>query len=85
LAHALIDPGVRPRGQALREDARGAARMALGTAPWLVPAGLTEGFVTPNALPDAPALAIGCVLAGLYWGCVLFCGRQRRARAFARR
>jgi len=85
LAHALIDPGVRPRAQALREDARGAVRMALGTAPWLVPAGLTEGFVTPNQLPDAAALAIGLTLAGVYWGCVLCCGRQRRARAFARR
>jgi len=85
LAHALIDPGVRPRAQALREDARGAVLMLLGTAPWLVPAGLTEGLITPRDLPDGFALAIGCALAGVYWSCVLLCGRQRRARAFARR
>jgi uncharacterized membrane protein SpoIIM required for sporulation len=85
LAHALIDPGVRPRPQTLREDARGAVRMLLGTAPWLVPAGLTEGLITPRNLPDGLALAIGCTLAGIYWSCVLLRGRQRRARAFARR
>jgi uncharacterized membrane protein SpoIIM required for sporulation len=82
LAHALIDPGVRPRAQALREDARGAVLMLLGTAPWLVPAGLTEGLVTPRDLPDGFALAIGCTLAGAYWSCMLLCGRDRpRAHA----
>jgi uncharacterized membrane protein SpoIIM required for sporulation len=85
LASALIDPGVRPRGQALREDARGAVWMVLGTAPWLLLAGLTEGLVTPRDLPWGWALAIGCVLAGLYWSCVLLAGRQGRARDLARR
>ena len=76
LGGVLIDPGVRPRAQALREEARGAVLMLLGTAPWLIPAGLTEGLVTPRALPDGYALAIGCTLAGAYWGCVLLCGRR---------
>lgn len=85
LALALIDPGVRTRGQALRDDARGAVRMVLGTAPWLVLAGLTEGFVTPRDLPVGYALAVGCVLAGLFWSCVALCGRHSRARPLARR
>jgi len=59
LARALIDPGVRPRAEALRADARGAVLMVLGTAPWLVLAGLTEGFVTPRALPLGAAMAVG--------------------------
>ena len=45
---AIIDPGSRPRGVALREEARAAAEMLLGTAAWLVVAGLVEGFVTPS-------------------------------------
>jgi uncharacterized membrane protein SpoIIM required for sporulation len=85
LARALIDPGVRSRGDALRADARGAVLMVLGTAPWLVVAGLTEGFVTPRDLPLPAALAVGCALATLFWGLVLTRGRHRRARAFALR
>jgi uncharacterized membrane protein SpoIIM required for sporulation len=95
LAGALIDPGVRPRGEALREEARGAVAMVLGTAPWLVLAGLTEGFVTPRGLPAGAAIAVGAALAGLYWSLVLSVGRQdrsprdglshRRDLAFARR
>jgi uncharacterized membrane protein SpoIIM required for sporulation len=85
LARALIDPGVRTRGDALRADARGAVLMVLGTAPWLVVAGLTEGFVTPRDLPLPAALAVGCALATLFWGLVLTRGRHRRARAFALR
>lgn len=85
LARALIDPGVRTRGEALRADARGAVAMVLGTAPWLVLAGLTEGFVTPRDLPLPEALAVGVALATLFWSLVLTRGRHRRARAFARR
>jgi uncharacterized membrane protein SpoIIM required for sporulation len=85
LARALIEPGVRTRGGALRADARGAVLMVLGTAPWLVVAGLTEGFVTPRDLPLPAALAVGCALATLFWGLVLTRGRHTRARAFALR
>jgi hypothetical protein len=59
--------------------------MVLGTAPWLVVAGLTEGFVTPRDLPLPAALAVGCALATLFWGLVLTRGRHTRARAFALR
>jgi uncharacterized membrane protein SpoIIM required for sporulation len=85
LAGALIDPGVRPRGEALRTEARGAVVMVLATAPWLVLAGLTEGFVTPRALPLAAALALGCSLAGIYWSLVLLAGRRGHARSLSRR
>ncbi|MDQ6811482.1 MAG: stage II sporulation protein M [Actinomycetota bacterium] len=70
LARGLIEPGVRPRGQALTEEARDAVQMVLGTAPWLVLAGLTEGFVTPRALPLPFALAVGIGLATLFWSLV---------------
>lgn len=67
LAWAVIDPGHLPRGVSLRAAARPAVLLALGTAPCLVVAGLTEGFVTPRGLPLGAALALGGFLAGMYW------------------
>jgi uncharacterized membrane protein SpoIIM required for sporulation len=77
LAAALIDPGVRPRGEALRAEARGAVLMVLGTAPWLVVAGLSEGFLTPRGLPLGAAVAYGASLAAIYWILVLTRGRSQ--------
>jgi uncharacterized membrane protein SpoIIM required for sporulation len=81
---AFIDPGVLPRGVSVRGAARPAVAMVLGTAPWLIVAGLTEGFVTPHGIALEAALAVGCTLAGAYWLLALTRGRgQRRARDFA--
>ncbi len=75
LAAALIDPGTRPRGDALRAAARPAVAQVLGTAPWLIVAGLTEGFVTPHGLALGAALAVGIALGAVFWGLVLTRGR----------
>lgn len=72
---SLIDPGRRPRSRALAEEARAAAELALGTAPWLVLAGVVEGFVTPAGIGLGPALAVGFGLGALYWGLVWRRGR----------
>ncbi len=76
LGWALIDPGRLPRGESLRREARPAVAVVLGTACWLVVAGLTEGFVTPHALPLAAAVAVGVGLAGTFWALVLIRGRR---------
>jgi uncharacterized membrane protein SpoIIM required for sporulation len=70
LAWAMIEPGRLPRGEALRRQARPAVALIIGTAPCLVVAGLTEGFVTPHALPLPAALAVGLLLGGGYWSLV---------------
>lgn len=85
LARALIEPGLRPRGEVLTEEARGAVQLVLGTAPWLVLAGLTEGFVTPRGLPLPAALGVGLAWAIVFWSLVLVRGAQSRTRALARR
>ena len=72
---ALVDPGRRPRGQALLIEARAAVELVLGTALWLVAAGLTEGLVTPLGIGVAPALAVGFGLGALYWALVWRLGR----------
>jgi uncharacterized membrane protein SpoIIM required for sporulation len=84
LAWAVIDPGTLRRGASLRAAARPAVTLALGTAPWLVVAGLTEGFVTPLGLPLGAALAVGVFLFATYWGLVATRGHSR-ARALASR
>ena len=72
---ALVEPGRLTRPAALAAAARPAIGLVLGTMPWLVAAGLTEGFVTPHHLPLAAALAVGLGLAAPYWIAVARLGR----------
>jgi len=83
LGWALIDAGTLPRGESMRRAARPAVAMVLGTAPFLVIAGLTEGFVTPHGLPLLPALAIGLTLGGGFWTLVLWRGWHVKAAPVA--
>jgi uncharacterized membrane protein SpoIIM required for sporulation len=72
---ALVEPGRRRRVEALAEDAPRAVLLVLATAPWLIVAGLVEGFVTPHHLPLLPALAVGVGIAAPYWAFVARLGR----------
>lgn len=74
---ALIEPGSRTRAAALGIEAREAVAIVLGTAPWLVLAGLIEGFLTPSGLSLTTAIAIGIAAAATYWTLVLVLGRAR--------
>jgi len=76
---AIVDPGYRRRGEALREETRAAVEMLLGTAPWLVVAGLIEGFVTPAGLGLPVVVTIGLTLGVIYWGLVLWRGASERS------
>jgi uncharacterized membrane protein SpoIIM required for sporulation len=74
LGWSIIDPGNRTRGEALREEARAAIEIVLGTAPWLVVAGLVEGFLTPSGTGLPTVIAVGFSLGAIYWGLVLWRG-----------
>ena len=74
LGWALIEPGTRTRGDALVEEARATVQIALGTAPWLVAAGLVEGFVTGAASLGVAAI-VGVVLGAIFWLLVVTRGR----------
>lgn len=67
MASGLVMPGTRPRRVALVEEARPAVLLAVGTAPFLVVAGLVEGFVSRTGTPAGPAVLIGLLLGGGYW------------------
>jgi len=81
LASAIIDPGTRTRMDALREEARAAVEIVLGTAAWLVVAGLVEGFLTPAGKGLTVVLVVGFGLGILYWGLVIWRGAPERAPA----
>ena len=80
----LVEPGTRSRSEALAAEAPRAVLLVLATAPWLIVAGLIEGFVTPHHLALLPALAIGVAAAGPYWLAVARLGRERAPRSAAR-
>ncbi len=75
LGWAPLRPGRRRRVDALVAEARPAVLMLLGTLPWLVLAGIVEGFITPAGLGLGPALVIGLSLGALFWGLAWWRGR----------
>lgn len=86
LGFAIVAPGPRARSAALASEARDAVAIILGTVPWVVLAGLIEGFVTRAGFGLGPGLALGLAVGGAYWGLVFWRGRPgySRARALAR-
>jgi uncharacterized membrane protein SpoIIM required for sporulation len=80
LGWAIVDPGPLTRGASLRREARAAMEIVLGTMPWLVLAGLIEGFVSPRQPPLAVAAAIGVVVAAAYWTLLIWRGGPDHAR-----
>jgi len=75
IARALVDPGRRTRAEALTDLVPCVGDIILGVAGCLVIAGLTEGIVTTWDLPLGLALGIGLLLAGGFWGLVVWRGR----------
>ena len=80
LGWAIVSPGPRRRQLVLGEEARRSVEILIGTVPWLVLAGLIEGFVTGSGLGLAGALAVGGAVAGVYWTLVFWRGRERAPR-----
>jgi uncharacterized membrane protein SpoIIM required for sporulation len=76
---AVIDPGRVSRLESVRGAARETVALVVGTAAWLVVAGLTEGFLTPRGVGLGTALGVGFGLAGVYWGLVAWRGRPPAA------
>jgi len=80
LAWAILRPGERSRGDALRLGAAQAARVMLLVIPVLGVAGLIEGFLSPSDAPDVVKVSVGLVTGVLLWGYVLVLGRSGAMR-----
>jgi uncharacterized membrane protein SpoIIM required for sporulation len=83
LAAAIIDPGTQTRMNALRTEARAAVEIIIGTMPWLVVAGLVEGFLTPAGKGLTVVLLVGFALGAIFWGLVLWRGAPEAVPATA--
>jgi uncharacterized membrane protein SpoIIM required for sporulation len=76
LGHAMIWPGLRPRGEAVADAARRSIRLLLGLFPCLVVAGLLEGFVSPASFAWPLKLGIGLVTGIALYSYLLLAGRR---------
>jgi uncharacterized membrane protein SpoIIM required for sporulation len=80
LGWSFVEPGDRSRGDALRAEGRRAIVIVLGTAPWLVAAGIVEAFVRSAGLPSALLIAVGTGLFVAFWGLIWVLGRAAGTR-----
>jgi uncharacterized membrane protein SpoIIM required for sporulation len=76
LGWTVIDPGRRPRGQALAAEGRSMVIITVGLIVVLGVSGLIEAFVTPSHLPTWARIAIGAVAVSGFLGYVLILGRR---------
>lgn len=72
---AWVDPGPRPRSQALGEEGRAMVTIAMGLVVVLFVSGIVEAFVTPSGLPTWARIAIGVAVWLLFLGYVTRYGR----------
>lgn len=77
LGWSIVDPGRGTRRASLQREARRTVLLVVGTAPWLVVAGITEGNRARLAESGlATVIAVGVGLGIVYWGLVLRNGRS---------
>jgi uncharacterized membrane protein SpoIIM required for sporulation len=80
LGWSIIDPGPRPRSEALAAEGRAAMTVALGMIVTLLISGSIEAFVTPSSLPTWARILIGgCVEAAFLSYVIGLGGRAARA------
>jgi uncharacterized membrane protein SpoIIM required for sporulation len=73
---AWVDPGPRPRSQALAEEGRAMVTVAMGLVVVLFVSGLVEAFVTPSPLPTWARIGIGIVVWVTFLAYVRWFGRS---------
>jgi uncharacterized membrane protein SpoIIM required for sporulation len=79
MGYAIVAPGPLPRSRALAREARAAIVIVLGTVPWLILAGIIEGFVTRAGFGLVPGIALGVGVGAIYWTLVFVRGRPLTA------
>jgi uncharacterized membrane protein SpoIIM required for sporulation len=78
LGWAIVSPGYLTRGESVRIEGRKAVAIALGTAPWLVAAGIVEGNRARLAEAGVGVdLAVGVAIGLVFWTLVVWRGRAR--------
>jgi uncharacterized membrane protein SpoIIM required for sporulation len=79
LGWAILQPGLLRRRDALAQAAQKSVYLLLGAVPWLVVAGMIEGFISPNEAIAIPLKwAIGTVSGILLYSYLLLAGRETK-------
>jgi uncharacterized membrane protein SpoIIM required for sporulation len=82
LGWSIISPGLRTRRASLQREAKQCLLLVVGTAPWLVVAGIVEGNRANLAESGLGAvIGTGVGLGVIFWGLVLWRGRARSERS----
>jgi uncharacterized membrane protein SpoIIM required for sporulation len=79
MGYAIVAPGSQPRSKALVQEARLAIVIVLGTVPWVILAGIIEGFVTRAGFGLVPGIVLGVGVGAIFWTLVIVRGRPRPA------
>ncbi len=79
LGLSAVLPGQLTRGESLRQGAREAVLLLLGTVPMFILAGAVESYVTPSYLPGGVKILLGLSLLGATLAYLLVCGRCKEA------
>ena len=74
----IIDPGPRRRVEALAQEGRAAAAIAVGLVLVLAVSGIIEAFVTPSGLPPWARLTIGALAEIVMLAVIVWLGRRGR-------
>jgi uncharacterized membrane protein SpoIIM required for sporulation len=75
VGRALLRPAKKSRRAALTAEMSQAFRIAGGTAPWLILAGLIEGYVSRVGLGPVPTTIVGLAVGGIFWGLLVWRGQ----------
>jgi uncharacterized membrane protein SpoIIM required for sporulation len=81
IGFAIVAPGPRTRQHALVQEARSSIAIILGTVPWVILAGIIEGFVTRAGFGLVPGAVLGIGVGVLFWSLVFVRGRPAPATA----
>ena len=81
LGAAVLFPGQRTRGAALRHSGRDATKLALVAGLMLLAAGLLEGFGRQLVTDLWSRIIIGWSIGGMWLTWFVLCGRERKANS----
>src|SRR5258705_671982 len=74
---ALLMPGDLSRGDALKSRGMEAVRLIVGCVPLLVVAGIIEGFISPQPIPNVIKIGIGLLTGITLYSYLFLAGREK--------
>ncbi len=80
IGYALVNPGDLTRTQALKKKGMEAAKIVIGSACFLVIAGIIEGFLSPSALPAWVKIGTGVSTGIAMYSYLFLVGRDSKGQ-----